>query len=331
MSTGATLWGQLQAPSWLGEMFFICDASDFSHGDLKQSLIDIAHGGCSNHVLLTVSDGSGLLGTEEWAHAKEQLGLIEEPRITTSNYRSTTRSLLRRSDLAGVEHFGEDDQFLARVKSFVQTRRWTSPRALAMEIERIILIEVQSGAPLRDRRDIEHRERQVLSEMLNQFLDHCCAGTLQPLIQFADRALQSGSSPSELLARLCRASAGIVVGRDQRYKRNREGNLAVLPYLAWSILLLEAEETLLGSNFMVAFENLCQMYHSAARESANWFGNEASWQTVARWLLAERDAATSSLDQTRAKLQSALKERMSGLPADLAARFGWVNRNVAVA
>lgn len=43
-------------------------------------------------------------------------------------------------------------------------------------------------------------------------------------MQFVDRSLQSGESARELLGRFYRASAGIVMGRDQRYKRNREGN-----------------------------------------------------------------------------------------------------------
>ncbi|WP_038384406.1 hypothetical protein [Bradyrhizobium elkanii] len=63
VSVGATLQSLLNAPSWLGEMFFICDASDFSHEDLKKSLVDIAHGGCGNHVLLAVSQGFSLLAT----------------------------------------------------------------------------------------------------------------------------------------------------------------------------------------------------------------------------------------------------------------------------
>ncbi len=233
--------------------------------------------------------------------------------------------------MSGVLHLAEDDRFLARMKVLIQDRRWASPRTLAMEIDRIILTEMQNGVLVQGRRDTERRERQVLSEMLNQFLDHCYAVTMKPLLQFADGALQSDGNAPELLARFCRASASIVAGQDQRYKRNREGNPAVLPYLAWSILLLEAEELLLRSNFMVAFEHLCQMYHKANGENERWFVDEANWQSIARWLSDEPINATGSLGLARAELQSALKERAIALPAGLTARFGCISRVVASA
>lgn len=317
VTTGATsgsLQAKLNAPSLFGETFVICDAEDLSLNDLQGSLSDILDGGCSSHVLLMVSEGSQLLEREAWVRAKNAFGLIEEPRVTISNYRSITRFLLRRSDLVGVQGFGADDRFLRSVKTFVQDSRGRSPRSLAMELERIILTELKGGVA-QEARQSERHERRVLSEALNQFLDERSAGTLYPLMQFVDRSLQSGESAKELLGRLYRASAGIVMGRDQRYKRNREGNPAVLPYLVWGILLLESAMDLMEGNFIVAFERLCQTYHSAAIRAEAWLVDEANWQLVVRRALTDSVEEDGSVGRARTELSMALSQRSGVLVA----------------
>ncbi|MCK1366382.1 hypothetical protein [Bradyrhizobium sp. 62] len=310
---GGTLREQMRAPSLLGEMFVVCDAAEFSLADLQGSLIDIVDGGASNHMLLMVADGSELLEEEEWIRAKDAFGLIEEPLVTIDNYRSITRFLLRRSDLATVQHLGDDPRFLGRVKAFVQDSRSSSPRSLAMEIDRIILTEMKNGAFEQETRLIERRERRVLSEGLNQFLDDRRTGTLYPLLQFLSNACLSGDSAAGILERLYRASANVVAGRDQRYKRNREGNPAVLPYLAWGILLLEYESSLMEGNFMVAFEHLCQAYHGAAGRVEEWFVDETNWQAVLLRILGEPAQEITGLGQARATLCSALNARSRAL------------------
>lgn len=169
VTTGGSLQAQLNAPSLFGETFVICDAANYSLNDLQGSLADLVDGGCSGHVLLMVSEGSELLEKEVWVRAKNAFGLIEEPRVTISNYRSVTRFLLRRSDLHGVQGFGTDDRFLGNVKASIQDSRGRSPRSLAMELERIIPTETKNGEVAREARQSERHERRVLSEALNQF------------------------------------------------------------------------------------------------------------------------------------------------------------------
>lgn len=313
VASGGSLQAQLNAPSLFGETFVTCDAAGHSLNDLQGSLADIVDGGCSSHLLLMVPEESELLEKEAWVRAKDAFGLIEEPRVTISNYRSITRFLLRRSDLVGVQDFGTDDRFLGSVKAFVQDSRGRSPRSLAMELERIILTEMKNGGAAQEARQSERHERRVLSEALNQFMDERCAGTLHPLMQFVDRSLQSGESAKELLGRLYRASAGIVIGRDQRYKRNREGNPAVLPYLIWGILLLEAARDLVAGNFMVAFERLCQTYHDAATRAEAWLVDEANWQAVVRGAWTDIVKEDGSLGRAKAELSMALSQRSGAL------------------
>lgn len=310
---GASLRAQLNAPSLFGEAFVICDATDFRLDDLQGSLADIVHGRYLNHVLLMVPRGNELLDKEAWVRAKDAFGLIAEQPVEVSNYRSVTRFLLRRSDLVDVQDFGADDRFMGSVKAFVQDSRGTSLRSLAMELERIILTETENGVVVQEARRSSRLERLVLSEALNQFLDERCTGTLHSLMQLVDRSFRAGEGAKELLGRFYRASAGIVMGRDQRYKRNREGNPAVLPYLVWGILLLEAEVGLLESNFMVAFERLCQVCHGAAAQAEAWLVDEANWQAVLLGAWAAPAEHEGSLGRARSELTAALRQRSRAL------------------
>jgi hypothetical protein len=309
----SSLNAELEAPSLWGEMFLVCDAADFKLEDLKDALSGMARSKFPNHVLLMVREGSRVLEQPEWFQAKDAVGVIEEPTVTIGNYRSVTRYLLRMSDLIGVQHLGEDERFLARMKAFVQ-ERGRSPFETSMEIDRVVLTELRDGVLLEPRRVAERQERQVLSERLNQFLDDRSTATLHPLLRFVSDAFLSGNEPYSVLARLFRASASIVAGRDQRYKRNREGNPAVLPYLAWGMLVLTREAQLLEGNFVVAFDHLCHEYHSAAKDPSRWFVDAPNWQRIAKHLEACTVDEPSNLDKAREELRSALAARLRELP-----------------
>ena len=312
LTPGSTLEGHLNAPSLFGQMFFVSSAADFTLKDLKSALFGIAHGSFQHHAFLVVCEGSNALEEPEWLQAKDAVGLIEEPTVTIKNYRSVTRYLLKNSDLTGVQHFGEDERFFSRLKAFVH-ERGRSPLEMSMEIDRIILTEVKSGLWLDERRIAAGRERQVLSERLNQFLDDRSTTTLHPLLSLADSTLLARNEAGRLLVRLFGASTSIVSGSDRRYKRNREGNPAVLPYLIWGMLMLMREHQLLSGSLVVALEHLCQEYHSATKDPDTWFVHEENWQEVAICLQPVELNEPTTLEAGREELRSALAARIREL------------------
>jgi hypothetical protein len=313
--SSASLEKQLIVPSLFGETFIVCDAADFKVEDLKRALEGIAHGRFESHVLLMVSDRSRVLEDPVWREATERVGLIEEATVTIDNYRSVTRYLLGSSDLRDVQHFGKDVDFLSRMKDFVQDQM-RSPFETAMQIDYIVLTQVKNGVLLDGDGDLvaERSEQRDLRLRLNQFLDDRSTATLHPLLSLVDTAVLSGNEAEWLLVRLFRASASVVAGRDRRYKRNREGNPAVLPYLVWGMLLLARERQFLDGNFLVAIEHLCQEYHSAATDPSSRFVGATNWQQIAIHLQTSVVDEPSNLDDAREELRSALTARIRELP-----------------
>jgi hypothetical protein len=313
LTPNASLEGQLIAPSLISDATFIaCDGAQFELKDLKSTLEGIACASFKNHLLMMVREGSRLLEEAAWHRAKDAVGLIVEPTITIDNYRSVTRGFLKHSDLSDVQQFGTDDRFLSRIRTFVQGRN-RSPFDIAMEIDRIVLTQMKDGAFLDgDPEFITDRGEQRISERLNDFLDNRTTATLHPLLILMDATLATGNDPEWVLARLLRATANIVAGRDQRYKRNREGNPAVRPYLVWGVLLL-TRGCLLDGNFVGAFEHLCQEYHSAARDPDRWFADAMDWQAIAVHLQATAVDEPTNLDKARNELRSAVGKRIKEL------------------
>jgi hypothetical protein len=314
---GDTLHGTLGCPSFLDDRFYFCDASQFSLDDLDDVMAGIANDAFESHLCLMISNRSKLLERASWFQACARVGVIAEPTVTIENYRSITRRLLEMNDLANVQGFGEDVVFLSRMKAFVQGQRGRSPFELAAEIDRLILTETADGV-LRQVR-VTHddaSEGGKLGDLVARFLDDRSTASFYPLLVFVGMALHSVNEPERLLVRFFRATAKIVAGSDRRYKRNREGNPAVLPYLVWGTMLLRSEYALCHGNFVVVFEQLCQAYNAAANEAAAWFTRPAIWQDTVRALaygLGDRPAA---LDRAREKLRSALRGRVLGSSAD---------------
>lgn len=291
------LFGQVTSPSLLGEMSFVVDTKRLDVEDVVAVLEGIAAGTMDHHVLLMVEEGSKVLERRAWRVAVEKIGLIEERSVTIDDYRAVTRYLLQSSDLKEVDQFGNDDKFLRQMKKCVQGNRRISLFTASMEIDRIILTQVENGVVLDSDQDsaAEVREQRDLRLRLNQFLDERTTATLHPLLALADAALLAGNEPHHMLARLFNASASIIAGRDQRYKRNREGNPAVLPYLVWGMLLLARGHQLLSANLVVSFEQLCQNHHVAATDPIRWLAYERNWQQVAICLLpVESDEPAAS-------------------------------------
>jgi hypothetical protein len=113
-----------------------------------------------------------------------------------------------------------------------------------------------------------------------------------------------------MLVRFYNATTKIVAGSDQRYKRNRGENPAVLPYLAWGVLLLKREHQLLDGNFVVAVERTLNEYYSARRDVIGWFAHPDVWQDVAAQFQVAEVVDPTDLDRARKELQSALKARI---------------------
>jgi hypothetical protein len=314
---GATLHGTLAAPSLFDDQFYVCDASEFEVNDLDEVMAGIAKDAFDCHLCLMISDRSRLIERASWLQACARVGVIVEPTVTIENYRGIARRLLEMNDLTDIEHFGENAVFFSRMKLFVQAQPGCSPFDLAAEIDRVILTETEGGT-LRPARSAQ--EDAVVSgklgELLARFLDDRSTGSFHPLLLFVGTALQASKEPDRLLARLLRATAKIVVGSDRRYKRNREGNPAVLPYLVWGTMLLRTEYALHQGSFVVAFEQLCQAYNAAAKDAAAWFCRSDVWQDAVRALVDRLGDRPTALDRAREELRSALRSRVLGSGVD---------------
>lgn len=308
---GATLHGTLAAPSLFDDRFYICDASKLSVNDLDEVMAGIANGAFDSHLCLMISNRSRLLERVSWFRACASVGVIIEPTVTVENYRRITRRLLEMSDLTDIGNFGEDAVFLSRMKSFVQSQQGCSPFDLAAEIDRVILTETEGGTvrPARPAQDDAIGTGKI-GELLARFLDDRSTGSFYPLLLFVGTALQATKEPDRLLARLLRATAKIVAGSDRRYKRNREGNPAVLPYLVWGTMLLRTEYALRQGSFVVVFEQLCQAYNAAAMDAAAWFGCSDVWQDAVRALVHPLEDRPTALDRAGGELRSALRSRV---------------------
>lgn len=314
---GETLHGVLGAPSFLDDRFYACDGSDFELDDLDSVMTGIANDAFECHLFLMISSRSKLLERASWHEACGRVGVIEEPTVTMENYRGLTRRLLEMSDLSDVLGFGNDSTFLARMKVFVQHGRGRSPYELAAEIDRIILTETEGGVvrPVRQEQGDARGDGQ-LGVLLAQFLDDRNTVTLHSLLRFVGTTLRSMNEPDRLLARLFGATAKIVSGADRRYKRNREGKPAVLPYLIWGIMMLHAEDGLCHGNFVVVFEQLCQDVHRVGDEAAAWFMRPANWQDAVRAVAYRHIDRPAALDRMREELRSALRARVLGAGFD---------------
>jgi hypothetical protein len=314
---GATLHGTLAAPSLFDDRYYVCDASEFEVNDLDEVMAGIAKDAFDCHLCLMISDRSRLIERASWLQACARVGVIVEPTVTVENYRGIARRLLEMNDLTGIAHFGEDAAFLSRMKAFVQGQHGCSPFDLATEIDRVILTETEGGAlrlapPTQD----DAIGSGKLGELLARFLDDRSTGSFHPLLLFVGMALRATKEPDRLVARLLRATAKIVAGSDRRYKRNREGNPAVLPYLVWGTMLLRAEYALYQGSFVVVFEQLCQAYNAAATEAAAWFARSDVWQDAVRALVDRLEDRPTALDRARGKLRSALRSRVLGSGVD---------------
>ena len=276
----------------------------------------IASDAFESHLCLMISNRSKLLERTSWFQACAHVGVIAEPTVTIENYRGIIRRILEMSDLTDVEPFGHDALFISRMKAFVQGHHGRSPFELAAEIDRIILTETEGGVvrPARPAHD-DALGKGKLGELVARFLDDRSTASFHPLLMFVGMALHSVREPDRLLARLFRATAKIVAGGDRRYKRNREGNPAVLPYLLWGTMLLRAEYALCQGSFISVFEQLCQAYHAAADEAAAWFARPMIWQDAARALAYGLDNRVA-LDRAREELRSALRNRVLGSGVD---------------
>jgi hypothetical protein len=264
-----------------------------------------------------ISNRSTLIERASWLEACARVGVIVEPTVTVENYRGIARRLLEMNDLTDVAHFGEDAMFLSRMKAFVQGQPGCSPFDLAAEIDRVILTETEGGTvrPARPTQD-DAIGSGKLGELLARFLDDRTTESFHPLLLFVGTALQATKEPDRLLARLFRATARIVAGSDRRYKRNREGNPAVLPYLVWGTMLLRAECALRHGSFVVVFEQLCQAYNAAANEAAAWFARPDVWQDAVRAFVDRLEDRPTALNRAREELRSALRSRVLGSGVD---------------
>jgi hypothetical protein len=314
---GLTLHGTLAASSFFADRFYICDASKFSVNDLEEVMAGIANDAFESHLCLTISNRSKLLERASWVQACARVGVIVEPTVTVENYRGITRRLMEMNDLTNIVHFGEDAMFLSRMKAFVQGQRGCSPFELSAEIDRVVLTETEGGTllPARPAQD-DAIGTGKLGELIARYLDDRSTGSFYPLLMFVGMALHSVREPDRLLARLFRASAKVVAGSDRRYKRNREGNPAVLPYLVWGTMLLRNEYALRQGSFVVVFEQLCQAYNAAANEAAAWFACPDVWQDAVRALAHELGSRPAGLDRAREELRSALRSRVLGSGVD---------------
>lgn len=314
---GGTLHGILASPSSFDDRFYVCDGSAFTLNDLEDVMLGIADDAFDSHLCLTISARSALQSRESWRKATDHVGVIVEPTVTVENYRGITRRLLDMSDLRDVRHFGDDAAFLSRMKAFVQNRQTRWPFEFASEMDRIILTEAEGGIVRQSssRHDDAH-DGGKLSELIARFLDGRASSSLNALLKFIGITLQSVNDPERLLVRLLKATAKIVAGADRRYKRNREGNPAVVPYLIWATMLLRAERALRGNHFVVVFEQLCQAYHAEAVEAAAWFIGPSNWQDAVhamKYGLADRP---TELDRGREDLRSALRSRVRASDID---------------
>jgi hypothetical protein len=314
---GATLHGTLAAPSLFDDRFYVCDASEFDVNDLDEVMAGISTDAFDCHLCLMISSRSRLIERASWLQACARVGVIVEPTVKVENYRGIARRLLEMNDLTDIAHFGEDTVFLSRMKAFVQGQHGCSPFDLAAEIDRVILTETEGGTlrPASPAQD-DAIGSGKLGELIARFLDDRSTGSFHPLLLFVGTALQASKEPDRLLARLFLATAKIVAGSDRRYKRNREGNPAVLPYLVWGTMLLRAEYALRRGGFVVVFEQLCQAYHAAANEAAAWFARPAVWQDAVRALVDRLGDRPTALDRAREELRSALRSRVLGSGVD---------------
>jgi hypothetical protein len=310
----ASLFDDLASASLLGERFIVCDARDRRIEDLEHVLQGIADQAFEQHVCLMVRDDSPLLARAAWREAVDRVGLIEEPSVTVDNYRWVVRYLLSLSDLGGLKHLGDNKPFMDRIRMFVRQKR--TLLELSMEIERLFLTQMRNGVLSEEEEHLGSRQRQrvVLRDLLNQFLDAPNMATLCDLLKLLGSELRSGTEPERLPARLYEVSESIVAGTDRRYLRNREGNPAVLPYLAWAAMLLANEGRFLSANFVVVLEHLGQLYHSAAQDPPTWFAGTDVWQHMSADGTADTDEDLTRLDRARAGLQKALATRVASMP-----------------
>lgn len=313
---GASLHGTLAAASHFDNPFYVCDAADFAVNDLDAVMSGIANDAFDSHVCLFVSNRSKLLERPSWLAACSKVGSIKEPIVTIENYRGITRRILEMSDLRGVDGFGEDRAFLAHIRAFVQERRDRSPFNVAAEIDRIVLTETK-GDQVRPRAPAKGDDRrEKLGELMARFLDDRTSASFYPLLQFVGTALHATKDSDRLLGRLFKSATSIVSGSDQRYKRNREGNPAVLPYLAWGMMLLRSEAAMRDGSFVVAFEQICQAYHKAYDGAPNWFADPQNWQHSVKGVTYQILERPSAVDRARNELSAALRARILNSSVD---------------
>lgn len=305
-----SLYDGLSTSSILGIGLISCDVDTekLKSDDLEMVLTGLANHQFSHHLFLSVPHNHAVLQTPAWRAAVEKVSLIEEQVVNTASYKTIARNYLENGRLGDLGHLSQSQRFMRMLKKFVKEKERT-PFALSMQIDSIVLSEMEHGQFRDSEKKPEARKAHLpLPERLRKFLDYHDADSFAGVMEVVDRQRhQMMLEPTEILARIFRATAGTLENNDKRYSRPQNDL-----HLRWAALLLANEESVLSGNVFVAMEQLCQEYYRAAKNS-KWFAAENEWPSIACLMDVRAVDEPTRLDNARIELQAALRKRVDRL------------------
>jgi hypothetical protein len=320
-----SLWAAITSPSLLDDPpLIVCDLAEIparssAREDVEVSLGAIAAGSLDNHVLLMVPDNSFVVKSSAWQSATTNATYLEEPMVTRDNLKSILPRLAAMSDLGDLSKLAKRKDFIAPLKQFLAERDGTI-REIMQRIDEVVLVEMGSGL-LPD--SPQHpTARHDLSKSLITFLDKRDARSLYALLRLIDELrCKRMLEVADVLVRLYEATASIVGGKDQRYKRNKTGNPAVWEYVVWGSLLLAWERRLVEGGFFLAFDRLCRDFMNVDNYQG-WPQRTDQWQEILTQFVRSRNEESGKVTRARASLVNALQGRLGALQNE--AGSGWI-------
>lgn len=281
--------------------------------DIVKAVSTIASGGEQHSIVLLVPDTHKLIETDAWRAAVESIGLIEEPMVTPETYLAIARRYLRESRLGDLSILADNKRFQARLRKILERGELT-PFELSMQIDLIVLGEMEGGE-FRPTEDVGVRraERWVLPETLRRFLDRRDAPSLSALMKVIDALRHDRMlDADEILTRLYRATTGALEGRDRRYRR-----LDDPMHCVWAAQILSVERSFITGSVFIALDDICQQY-SRISNAQEWISSYDGWRTLALVLNGPDPQISSRLGGARFELQTALRQRLGAMNADVA-------------
>lgn len=232
--------------------------------------------------LIFIDEENSACSSSAWRTAVDASTLIVEPMITKDNISSFIDFWIGTGALGPVAR-SEYDFCLQSVGERLEGEELL-PVIAVKEIERAILV----GLVGKERAD-KKREWSSLKETIRDLMDSQGEKERHALVRAVDRLRwHKLRSSEEIVAQLFRSTAAMLSASDKRY---RDYGLPPTPErVAWGLLLLARERSLLNENIVVALDRLCNEFMDIGDYAAA-LGTGAQWQAFFGGARHERRAS----------------------------------------